>query len=358
MYNLQGKPLYVCGSNKSPRPPPPPPPPIPMDPSIDLHSPRLTRISRWNRCDRCQTIIDYPRFDCSQPAIPSVLLPSTKIPLSPPTNIDETLENVFARFLYCCTRINTFQNNKKDSGRSRILYARHNSKKKKKKSPLQVSQITVISSGNYPMMSSSVGSRSNALRIATRTNFYSPNSYFYDNPSNERNKKGKCFAKFKNFRIEKASSPIKITCRRSFSSREFWTSLYIYNGGREGGYAKYLKQLKFASWKAELNEATSTIRPEHAILRKPTVLSAEWKTMAILIGDSRASVRTYTHTDMYAHMRAWIRRVSGSECESERGWERAHAPSRFTPTPFGNLSGYEITSYLISRSSIFREEHP
>lgn len=169
-------------------------------------------------------------------------------------------------------------------------------KKKKKKSPLQVSQITVISSGNYPMMSSSVGSRSNALRIATRTNFYSPNSYFYDNPSNERNKKGKCFAKFKNFRIEKASSPIKITCRRSFSSREFWTSLYIYNGGREGGYAKYLKQLKFASWKAELNEATSTIRPEHAILRKPTVLSAEWKTMAILIGDSRASVRTYTHT--------------------------------------------------------------
>lgn len=132
MYNLQGKPLYVCGSNKSPRPPPPPPP-IPMDPSIDLHSPRLTRISRWNRCDRCQTIIDYPRFDCSQPAILSVLLPSTKIPLSPPTNIDETLENVFARFLYCCTRINTFQNNKKDSGRSRILYARHNSKKKKKK---------------------------------------------------------------------------------------------------------------------------------------------------------------------------------------------------------------------------------
>lgn len=175
MYNLQGKPLYVCGSNKSPRPPPPPPP-IPMDPSIDLHSPRLTRISRWNRCDRCQTIIDYPRFDCSQPAILSVLLPSTKIPLSPPTNIDETLENVFARFLYCCTRINTFQNNKKDNGRSRILYARHNSKKKKKKSPLQVSQITVISSGNYPMMSSSVGSRSNALRIATRTNFYSPNS--------------------------------------------------------------------------------------------------------------------------------------------------------------------------------------
>lgn len=120
--------------------------------------------------------------------------------------------------------------------------------------------------------------------------------YFHDSPSNERNKKGKCFAKFKNFRIEKASSPIKITCRRSFSSREFWTSLYIYNGGREGGYAKYLKQLKFASWKAELNEATSTIRPEHAILRKPTVLSAEWKTMAILIGDSRASVRTYTHT--------------------------------------------------------------
>lgn len=53
--------------------------------------------------------------------------------LPPPISTKRSKMLVFARFLYCCTRINTFQNNKKDSGRSRILYARHNSKKKKKK---------------------------------------------------------------------------------------------------------------------------------------------------------------------------------------------------------------------------------
>lgn len=147
-----------------------------------------------------------------------------------PPPISTKRSKTYSRVFYIVVRASTrFKIIKKivEDHVSFTFYARHNSKKKKKKSPLQVSQITVISSGNYPMMSSSVGSRSNALRIATRTNFYSPNSYFYDNPSNERNKKGKCFAKFKNFRIEKASSPIKITCRRSFSSREFWTSLYI-----------------------------------------------------------------------------------------------------------------------------------
>lgn len=111
-----------------------------------------------------------------------------------------------------------------------------------------------------------------------------------------------------------------------------------------GGSLEVFKTTEICRGGGEPNEATSTIRPEHAILRKPAVLSAEWKTMEILIGDSRASVRTYTHTHTYIY----------DGCASSVG---GSAPSRFTPTLFGNLSGYEITSYLISRPGIFREEY-